>query len=103
MSFCDFAPNSEECIGITEQPIVPTENETTVSKNGLVVLKETFADHDLLEIFNIRSNEELNNDLGGRQLLYGERYFPEMVLKMELREDGPSNYNSNRYDGYMFF
>jgi len=56
-----------------------------------------------LEIFNIRPDAKLNSDLGGRQLLYGERYFPEMVLKMELKEDGPSNYNSERYDGYMFF
>ena len=44
----------------------------------------------------------LNSDLGGRQLLYGERYFPEMVLALELKGT-PSGYNNEGYDGYIFY
>lgn len=66
------------------------------------VLFPTFADHDLANIFEIRPHPFLNSDLGGRQVIYSERYFPEMVLKIILRE-GPTDYNSERYDGYIFY
>ena len=35
-------------------------------------------------------------------MLYGERYFPEWVLRLELNE-GPSQYNSINYDGYIYY
>ena len=70
--------------------------------DSIAVLNPTFADHDLLNVFEIASNIDLNSDLGGRQLLYGERYFPNMVLNIELKE-GPTEYNSEKYDGYIYY
>lgn len=48
------------------------------------------------------AHEELNSGTGGRQVLYGEKYFPSWVLQLELTE-GPSEYNSLRYDGYIYY
>ena len=44
------------------------------------IIEPTFAAHDFPNRFEITPHSELNSDLGGRQVLYGERYFPEMVL-----------------------
>ena len=44
------------------------------------MIEPTFAAHDLLNVFEIQPHTDLNSDAGGRQVLYGERYFPEMVL-----------------------
>lgn len=84
-------------IGITDDSF---EN-VSIKSNGLV-MTPSFADYDLDNIFDIYPHPELNSDLGGRQLLYGERYFPEMVLK-EMLKNGDSLYNSIRYDGYMYY
>ena len=91
---------------------IPTVNDDTQSdddgfeevstRSQGLLMTPTFAEHDLDFIFDIYPHPELNADLGGRQLLYGERYFPEMVLKQMLRE-GDSPYNSVRYDGYMYY
>ncbi len=75
--------------------------EVSTRSQGLL-MTPTFAEHDLDFIFDIYPHPELNADLGGRQLLYGERYFPEMVLNQMLKE-GDSPYNSVRYDGYMYY
>ena len=65
-------------------------------------MNPTFATHDLENVFEIPPDNALNSNLGGRQVLYGERYFPDWVLKMELNE-GPTEYNSLRYDGYIYY
>ena len=65
-------------------------------------LTPTFADHDLPNLQTIVAHEALNSGLGGRQILYGERYFPDMVMQMEI-EEGPTGYNSLDYDGYMYY
>ena len=62
----------------------------------------TFADHDLDNVFPIYPHGELNSDVGGQQLLYGERYFPEMALQLGLREDNWA-YNDAKFDGYMYY
>mmetsp|Transcript_19589 Transcript_19589/g.23215 ORF Transcript_19589/g.23215 Transcript_19589/m.23215 type:complete len:106 (+) Transcript_19589:20-337(+) len=66
------------------------------------VFNSTFADHDFENEFEILPHGELNSDVGGRQLLYGERYFPEFALEKGLRESDWS-YNSIKYDGYMYY
>ena len=61
------------------------------------------ANHDFKNMFIIPPNVELNTDLGGHQFLYGERYFPNLVLQdISKSKDRTSPYNSERYDGYMY-
>ena len=81
---------------------MPIDSVVKVVPEQLYVPHPTFADHDLDNVFEIYSQGELNADLGGRQLLYGDRYFQEMVIEMMLKE-GSSPYNHERYDGYMYY
>merc|ERR1719336_2212683 len=101
---------------IMDQPVLPgNETVATNSTDTDAAVKtpqddllrgwrfnSTFADHDLDNVFDILPHPGPNSDVGGKQLLYAERYFPDFVLRMGQKEDDWS-YNDPKYDGYMYY
>ena len=91
-----------------DKPLTPV-NDTIPTNSTNVNLDDeywqfnsTFADHDLDNVFEIVPHGELNSELGGKQLLYGERYFPDFVLRLG-KEMNDWSYNDAKYDGYMYY